>query len=83
MAKTTNKKVIENVIADVYGVNALNCDAIVVEWAAGRLEETHGADVAASEWRRLNARRVRLGLYTTIPQWGSTLWTAFFAARAA
>jgi len=71
-------KMIENIVADRYGVNALNCDAIVVEWAAGIVEGTHGAAVAAKEWRRVNSRRQRLGAYTSIPQYGTSLWTAYF-----
>ena len=76
-------RLIENLIADRYGVNALNCDNIVVEWATGLLEGTHGADTAAREWKRLNSRRERLGAYTSIPQWGTAMYQAFFAKKAA
>lgn len=78
MTKTT-KRALENVVANVYGANALNCDANVIEWAAGKLAETVGADVAAREWKRVNARRYRLGQYTTIPQFGTALWAGFWA----
>jgi len=81
--QTASKRIIENLIADRYGVNALNCDDVVVNWAAHVLAETHGVTVAASEWKRLNARRYRLGVYTTIPDFGSKLWDAYFAKEAA
>jgi predicted Ser/Thr protein kinase len=79
MNTTTNKKALENLVSSRYGVNALNCDANVIEWAAGKLAETLGADVAACEWRRVNRRREKLGLYTTIPQFGSAMWKGFWA----
>lgn len=72
------KNAIENLIATRYGANALSCDAIVIEWAAGKLAESD-VDAAGREWRRVNGRRARLGRYTTIPQWGTPLWTAYFA----
>ena len=77
--KTTSKNVIENLIADRYGVNALNCDDIVINWAAHVLVETHSVEFAGAEWRRLNRRREKLGRYTTIPDHGSALWGAYFA----
>ncbi len=78
MTNTANK-VLENTVSSVYGVNALTCDAITIEWAAGKVAETHGVEKAAKEWKRVNARRYRLGLYTTIPQWGTALYAAYFA----
>lgn len=72
------KNAIENMVASTYGANALNCDAIVIEWAAGKLAETDVA-FAAREWKRVNRRREKLGRYTTIPQYGTALWDAFFA----
>lgn len=69
---------IENVVSSVYGANALDCDAVVVEWAAGKLAES-SVDFAAREWRRVNHRREKLGKYTTIPQYGTVLFSAFFA----
>jgi len=77
MTKTASKNVIENLISSHYGANALNCEAIVIEWAAGKLAETD-VNVAAKEWRRVNNRREKLGRYTTIPQYGTALWGAYF-----
>lgn len=82
--KTTNStkvaaKMLENVVADRYDANALECDAIVIEWAADQIVKTHGVAVAAKEWKRVNARRNRLGKYTTIPQWGTAIHAAYFA----
>ena len=77
MKTTLNNKVLENLVANRYGVNALNCDAIAIEWAAGKLAETHGVEFAAKEWKRVNARRYKLGKYTTIPQYGTALFAAF------
>jgi hypothetical protein len=80
---TTNKRMLENVVADVYDVNALNCDHIVIEWAADRLAETAGIEVAAREWKRVNARRHKLGVYTTIPFLGNALYAAYFGRSGA
>lgn len=82
MMTTTKKspaRMIENLIAERYGVNALQCDHIVVQWAALVLAETHGVTVAAREWKRLNARRYRLGVYASIPSWGEALYAPYFA----
>jgi hypothetical protein len=78
MKTMTNKNAIENMVSATYGANALNCDAIVIEWAAGKLAESDVA-FAAKEWRRVNRRREKLGKYTTIPQYGTALFAAFFA----
>lgn len=72
-------KMIENVCAERYGVSALNCEALTIEWAAEHVAKTHGVAVAAAEWKRVNARRYRLGLYTTIPQYGTALFAAYFS----
>jgi hypothetical protein len=73
---TKTKNAIENLISSRYGANALSCDAIVIEWAAGKLAESD-VNFAAKEWRRINSRREKLGRYTTIPQYGSELFAAF------
>ena len=75
----TTAKMLENVVADRYDVNAIECDAIVIEWAAEQIAKTHGVAVAAKEWKRVNARRYRLGRYTTIPQYGTAIYAAYFA----
>ena len=79
MSNADSKKVLENVVSEVYGANALNCDAVTIEWAADKVAETHGVTTAAKEWKRVNARRYRLGRYTTIPQYGTALYAAYFA----
>lgn len=75
MIKTTK---LETLVATRYGVDALSCDALVVEWAAGVMAETDGALAAGRAWRKLNARRTRLGRYTATPRWGSPLYAAYF-----
>lgn len=70
---------IVTVLTSVYGVSEIEADAITVEWAAARLAETVGADKAAKAWKRLNAKRYRLGRHTTIPAWGTPLHAAYFA----
>lgn len=79
MSNANAARKIENLIADRYDANALNCSALVVEWAAGVMAETDGAAAAGKEWRRVNRRREKLGVYTTIPQWGTPLYQAYFA----
>jgi hypothetical protein len=75
--KSTDK-LIENVVADRYDANALQCDSIVIEWAADSVAQSHGVEKAAQEWKRVNARRHKLGRYTTIPAYGSPLYAAYF-----
>jgi hypothetical protein len=74
MAKQTK---IENVIATRYDVDALECSALTVCWAAEHMADTVGEDVAEAEWARLNRRRERAGRCTTSPTYGSKLWAAF------
>lgn len=79
MSKTpATVRAIENLIASRYDANALMCDAIVVEWAAGILAESIGDEAAAKEWKRLNARREKMGRYTTIPVWASPMFNPYF-----
>lgn len=85
MNNTTNSttvrgaKTIESVLSTRYGTSALVCDAITIEWAADFVAKTHGAAFAAKEWKRVNSRRRSLGKYTSIPQWGTALFAAYFA----
>lgn len=71
-------RALETTITTRYGVNALDCDALTVEWAAEHLARVSG-DVSgvAKAWRRLNARRHKAGRHTTIPAWGTALFAAF------
>ena len=79
LMKTTNKATIETVIQTRYGVSPIEADAVVVEWAASHLAETVGVEKAAKAWRKMNAKREKMGRYTSIPQWGTPFWTAYFA----
>lgn len=70
---------IETVCEERYGVNALTCDAIVIEWSADFLAEQVGLVQAMAEWKRINRKRERRGVYTTIPRYfGSPQWKAYF-----
>jgi len=73
-----NKPSLETVIASRYGVSALECDANTIEWAAAHFAQTAGVPAAAKAWRRLNARRHKLGRYTRIPAWGTPFFAAYF-----
>ena len=73
------KQKIESVCEERYGVGMLACDALVIEWAAEHIAKTDGPVRAAREWKRANAKRYRLGKYTTIPQYGTELFKAYFA----
>jgi hypothetical protein len=79
--KATETKAPKTTIVEIlrtrYGVNEIEADAITVEWAAEHMAETQGADVAAAAWKRLNAKRERMGRYATIPRYGSPLWNAY------
>lgn len=76
---TEIKPTIVEILRTRYGVNEMEADAITVEWAAEHMAETQGADVAGKAWKRLNAKRERMGRYTTIPRWNTALWAAYFA----
>lgn len=80
MKTTTQTVKIENVIAGRYGVDAMACDALTIEWAAEHMADTVGEDRAMAEWSRLNAKRSRAGRYTSTPRYGSKLWAAFCRA---
>jgi hypothetical protein len=54
-----------------YGVNALTCDPIVIEWIFGRMTESHGIEAARAALRAVNAKRERLG---RIPAYPARLW---------
>lgn len=70
---------LEDLIRERYDVDPLSCLAIVVEWGAAVLAEQTTFTAAAQDWRTLNARRERLGVYTTIPTLGTELYERYFA----
>lgn len=69
----------EALIASRYGVDALTCEALVIEWAAEVLAKTEPVAKVAREWKKLNRRREKMGRYTNIPPYGSALRAAYFA----
>lgn len=79
MTNAMATKKLETIISGYYGADALTCDAITIEWAADKLADSDGATVAAKAWKRVNAKRERLGKYTSIPGYKSRLWDAYFA----
>lgn len=70
---------IETVLQTRYGVTAESADALTIEWAAEHLADLVGTEKAAAGWKRLNARRYKMGRYTDIPRFGSKLHAAYFA----
>ena len=82
MAKA-DKTTIETVIKTRYGVDAMQADAITVEWAAEHLAGIVGTEVAGAEWKRFNRKRERVGRYTTIPRYKSPLWESYFGKATA
>lgn len=72
-----------NIIRTRYGVDAMECDSTTVEWAADVMARTHGNEAAASAWKRLNAKRFRMGRHTSIPAFYSPLFSAYFAKAVA
>ncbi len=78
-SKASSKTTIDTIISSYYGADPLSCDALTVEWAAARLADVAGETVGAKSWKRLNARRSKLGKYTTIPRYKSRLWDAYWA----
>lgn len=78
MTTTTTSKALATLITSRYGVAALECDDIVVGWAAAVLAETAGNMEAAKQWKKLNAQRERAGRYTSIPEYASPMYRAYF-----
>jgi hypothetical protein len=78
---TREAKRLISLISERYEVDALTCDAIFVEWGVLHMAATEGNDIAAKAWKRLNARRARLGKYTSIPTWNSPLCAAYFGTH--
>jgi hypothetical protein len=70
--KKAKKKTMTNTNCETtYGVNALTCDPIVIEWIFGRMIESHGIEAARAALRAVNAKRERLG---RIPAYPARLW---------
>lgn len=65
MTKTTT---FASICETTYGVNALTCDPIAVEWTFGSMIETHGIDAARAALRAVNSKRERLGRMPVYPQ---------------
>ena len=76
MAKQTT---LANVIETNYGVNPVQCDPIVIGWGAHKMLEAGAspADVA-KQWRKINARRLRLGVITPYPEYGHPCFACYF-----
>lgn len=58
------------IIESIYGVNPVQCDLIVIEWAATKALEKDSASNVAKEWKALNRKRSRLGIITANPPYG-------------
>lgn len=59
-----------------YGVNALQCDATVIEWACDHMLETASPATVKAALRTLNSRREKLGKYNYSPRYGQALFNA-------
>lgn len=59
-----------------YGVNALQCDATVIEWACDHMLETSSPATVKQALRGLNTKRTALGKYNYSPRYGTALFNA-------
>ena len=59
-----------------YGVNALQCDAIVIEWACDHMLKTESPATVKAALRALNSKRAKLGKYNYSPRFGQVLFNA-------
>ena len=57
-----------------YGVSLLVAPAVSILWAAERLVETHGAEVARAELSAANRRREQCGKVPAYPEYGAVLF---------
>jgi hypothetical protein len=76
--KTAQANDMAKIAETVYGVNPVQCEPIVLEWAAHKAIEL-GADAAdvAKQWKRINARRYRLGVHAPIPSYSHPCFAAY------
>lgn len=59
-----------------YGVNALQCDATVIEWACDQMLKTESPATVKQALRSLNRKREALGKYNYSPRYGTALFNA-------
>ena len=59
-----------------YGVNALQCAALTIEWACDHMLETASPATVKAALRTLNNRREKLGKYNYSPRYGQALFNA-------
>lgn len=59
-----------------YGVNALQADATVIEWACGEMLKTESPATVKQALRALNSKREKLGRYNYSPRYGQALFNA-------
>jgi hypothetical protein len=71
-------RTIENILSDSYGVGVVAADWTTVTWAVRVLEAESGSKEAAKQMKRVNRVRERHGKYTSIPDYGTSLFAAYF-----
>ncbi len=67
----------QNVLETVYGAGLL-ANWTTITWAISKVQSLYGAEIAAAEMKKVNRFREKHGHYNDIPQFGTTLWTAYF-----
>lgn len=73
---TPKTPTLDTVLSERYGVTLMTADALTVEWAAEHLATLTDAFTAGQAWRKADAKRHRMGLYTTMPTWTHPLYDA-------
>jgi hypothetical protein len=73
------KTTIESILVSRYGTTLLDAPPESIEWAANKLAEETDVAAAGKAWRKANAKRNKMGIYTALPPYGSALHAAYFA----
>ena len=78
---TKTKKISAMEIAKTsYNANIITCNWAVVSWCVAAVEKQHGAKEAARQMKAINRKREKIGKYTNIPDYGTDLFSAYFAS---
>jgi|266.fasta.fasta_contig_21_556398_length_418_multi_2_in_0_out_0_1 hypothetical protein len=74
MKNTARQNPLATITETQYGVNALQCDAIVIEWACDVMLKTESPATVKQALRALNSKRS--GKYNYAPRYGQALFNA-------
>lgn len=72
----TTKPTLESILVSRYGTTLLDAPAITIEWAATHLATLTDAWTAGQAWRKADAKRHRMGIYTSFPDYNHPLYDA-------